>query len=360
MALEALTGALFGSAMDDPIKNLSARFINSVQKRGIFAAKQGLANEAPEHYRKITGQDPPAETAGKYKLTKETNFNHAKVDTKNEILRAAIDNLDPIDFQKIYDKVEKVAAREQDRPKRTRSPTPGTLTRSPGTNATVDEITGKAVFGNSYQSPIDADQNTQRPTKKATPVPEQLVDDVKALQSRLSKAAEDEKPANPPSPPTAVAPAPPEENYHVEQTDKLRIDESKYDPSAAQVDPAGFVGGAASGVAQEVLSTLAKSAFPAASPFISMASGAYRAMNPDGQSAAMGREFSRSYAQYLAGNLFTAPDLALNRLSTVDANHAVSPFVQDLLLNVQPRNNQVRLYQQNFLAEQRAAMPFPI
>ena len=200
MALEALTGALFGSAMEDPIKNLTARFLKTVQKRGIFAAKQGLANEAPEHYRIITGQDPPTETAGKYTLTKEMDFNHAKVDTKNDVLRAAIDNLDPIDFQRIYDKVKKIKAREQDRPtKRTRSPTPGKLVSTPGTKDSVDEINGRAVYGESYQSPVDADLNTQRPTKKATPVPEPPEpatkpapqDEVKAPQNRLTKAAED-------------------------------------------------------------------------------------------------------------------------------------------------------------------------
>ncbi len=93
-----MTGALFDSAMDDTIKNLIARFIKTARKRGIFHAKQGLANKAPEHYRKIMGQEPLAETARKDTLGKETDFNHAKVDSKSDVLRSAIENLDPVDI----------------------------------------------------------------------------------------------------------------------------------------------------------------------------------------------------------------------------------------------------------------------
>jgi hypothetical protein len=348
MALEALTGALFGSAVEDPIKNLTARFLKTVQKRGIFAAKQGLANEAPEHYRKITGQDPPTETAGKYTLTKEMDYNHAKVDTKNDVLRAAIDNLDPTDFQRIYDKVEKIKAKEQDRPtKRTRSPTPpGRPVRTAGTKPTTDEITGKAVFGDSYQSPIDADPNTQRPTKKATPPP----------------APETKMPVPEPPAPATKMPVQ-EEAYHTEEIpskEKLLIDESTYNPSAANISLEGATRGALSGVASEVLSTLAKTAFPGAAPFVDAVGGIYRTMNPNTQSEMIGREFSRNYGRYLSSNLFTAPDLAMNRLSTQDDFHSIGPYATELLLSTAPKNNNLRLYAQNAISESKALnLPFP-
>lgn len=353
--------------MTEPISGLASRFIKTIQKNGIFHAKNALINEAsPDQYRKITGESPPWDryTAGKYKLQKQGDFNHDKVKTDNDMIKTALDSLDPVDKQKIMERIERVQAKEQDRPKRKR---PSSSPTSEAKKTKMDDQIGEYLYGKQEDtrvpSPaVSSTVPTPQPTPSAAPIkavavtPEQEFPLIDLYSPESQKVQQEfEKMKNTPPP------APSDDNLSVPSTpQQLLVDESKFVANEENLSATGFLKGGLNNIASNLFSTLG-SVFPGASTF----KNAYDRVTPQSTSEKLGAEFTQDFAQYMSRNLFngsSAGDQQLNRLAVQDSTHAVSPFVLDLIYNVQPQNqnNQVPLLQLNYLSEQKSMMPFPI
>ena len=242
---------------------------------------------------------------------------------------------------------------------------PGKLMRSPGTEPSLEEKIGNMIYTNYEPSPDPRDNpRTKQPAKKATPVPDgamttkpqdtkdELVELTPERQQFIEEAMKKGEQERLADLPPAAAEAPYE----------LMVDESRFVPGQENASASGFVKGGLTGMASDLLSTLARSAVPTGfQPVVDQIHSYIRMTNPETNSERLGREFTSTFSNYVKGKLFDAGDMQNNRLAVQDSTHNVSPFVLDLIYNVQPRQpNQVGLLQLNYLAEQKALLPFPV